>query len=232
MVNAKNSTWSAYLYQKFMGLYGASSAALIQKKDKADAKKLLECELDQSIPMSVYVKEDKNWKFVDFFYTSGREISRDMIMEINLDNFKNVDHIQVKLETTYMFWDLDFVGMDFSEDLPYETAYIAANNQYKSGSSSAVAERHEDGNIHLSDKEQLNLDFKVNPIFKPNTITSYFLVGQGYYHDNTPYEGKANLEKLASFSKKGAFDRFSHETFDELAALLANQPANSVAIKN
>lgn len=155
-----------------------------------------------------------------------------MAMEINLDGCKNEDHIQVKLETTYMFWDLDYAGMDFSENSPYESSYIAPASISKSGGLPVKAPDLANQDIRLTDKEQLDLDFAVKPAGKENLVNSYFLVGNGYYHDITRYPGKARLDRLAMFSKKGGFDKFSRETFDELVSLINLKPAGSLAAKN
>ncbi|MEO6722392.1 MAG: hypothetical protein ABIN67_18635 [Ferruginibacter sp.] len=231
LVKAKNSAWGLYLFRKFKSLYGDSYPALVQQKDKADRNKLLQCELDQSLPLLVSVKAGNTWKFVDFFYTPGNQVLRDMIMEIDLSDFKDKDHVQVRLETTYMFWDLDYAGMDFSKTLSYETAFISPDKIVKCADNQSQG-TDAIGAVQLSDKEHLNLGFSVKPVIAGNKVNSYFLVGTGYYLDNTRFEGKPQLAKLAAFSQKGAFDKFSRQTFDELTSLIKNNAANSVAAKN
>ena len=35
------------------------------------------------------------------------------------------------LQTTFMFWDLDYVGMDFSQENSYQVTVIPACNEFK-----------------------------------------------------------------------------------------------------
>ncbi|MEP7145247.1 MAG: hypothetical protein ABI707_20350 [Ferruginibacter sp.] len=233
VLRAKNSAWAVYLFKKFKSLYGDSYPALVQQKDKVSREKLLQCELDQSLPLSVSVKDGTNWKFIDYFFTPGNEVPRDMIMEINLTDFKHTNHIQIKLETAYMFWDLDYAGMDFSENLSCTTTYLPAYNVAKFDSNAQLNKIELNGkDIHLAATEHLNIDFAVKSSAGPNLINSYFLVGSGYYHDNTRFEGKPQLSKLATFSQKGAFDKFSRQTFDQMLSLINNNAANGIAAKN
>ena len=131
-----------------------------------------------------------------------------------------------------MFWDLDYVGMDFSQDLSYKNIFVPARNVSRSNRVTNVIEQNPTGDIILSDKEDLNMDFAVSPATNNGLVNSYFLVGTGYYHDLKKYEGKRQLFELAAFSQKGAFDKFSRKTFDDLLSVIKNNSANNVASKN
>ncbi len=116
IINAKNSAWSYYLFNQFKSLYGKYYPELIQKKDKADPAQVLQCELDQFLPMLVSVKYKGEWKFIDYFPTAGISNSRDLIMNMDLEEFKDSSNIQVRLQTTYMFWDLDYAVNGFFDE--------------------------------------------------------------------------------------------------------------------
>ena len=221
--------WAYYVFTRFKSLYGDHYPEVMEKKNKADPRKLLQCELDQSLPLSVSVNDGKAWNFVDFFYTPGKELTRDMIMEVDLSSLLNADHVQLKLETSFMFWDLDRVAMDFSEAPGLTVKYSSPEKLTKSGALSTRPDAS--GHIHLSGKESLELEFAARPAISPNVQTSYFLVGTGYYHDNTVFEGRPQLARIAAFSQKGAFNRYSRETFDELLASLNDKQGNAVTMR-
>ena len=122
--------------------------------------------------------------------------------------------------------------MDFSENHSCNVTYTPANGNPWQHGGSQLNVPDADGNIHLSDKEHLDLDFTIKPSTDVNLINSYFLAGSGCYHDNTRFAGSPQLNKLAAFSQKGAFDKFSRETFNELMALLKSNSANSIAANN
>ena len=76
------------------------------------------------------------------------------------------------------------------------------------------------------------MEFAVSPATDKGLANSYFLVGTGYYHDLTKYEGKRQLFELATFSQKGAFDKFSRKTFDDALSIIKNNSVNNVASRN
>jgi hypothetical protein len=234
VISAKNSGWSYFLFRKFKSLYGDSYSSLIQRKDKAKTAQVLQCELDQSLPLLVSVKEGNNWKFADYFLTPGNTLPRDMIMELNLANLKGQDHVQIRIQTSFMFWDLDYAGMDFSENNFMTSAFLSPSAVKRSDSAGKLYELDQIDNkyIAITDKEQLNIEFALDTASTPGQQHSYFLVGSGYYHDNTQYPGKAHLKELNTFSGKGAFDNFSRIQFEELLSLLKNNTAKDMTTSN
>jgi len=46
------------------------------------------------------MKQGDRWKYIDYFATPGNTAERDMIMEINLADFKNENHIQLRFGST------------------------------------------------------------------------------------------------------------------------------------
>ncbi|MDO9373696.1 MAG: hypothetical protein Q7T76_04745 [Ferruginibacter sp.] len=231
IVAAKNSTWAGHLFRKFKSFYGEDYGRVVERKDKADPKKLLQCEIDQSLPLSVSIKVGDKWKAVDFFHTPGNEALRVMIMEIDLAEVADEEYVQVKLETTYMFWDLDYAAVDFSTAIPITTQYASNKKLTRVNTGTQLPEVSQEENIRVSEEEYLDISFKIPATAGDGQASSYFVVGSGYYHDNTKYAGKAQLAKLARFSRKGAFDKFSRENFTELSAMLKMKTGQTLAAK-
>ncbi len=225
IVNAKNSQWSYYLFSQFKSLYGDSYPGLLLRKDKADPKKVLQCELDQSLPLLVSVKDKGRWKYVDYFPTSGNTRARDLIMNLDLSEFGNSDHVQIRLQTTFMFWDLDYVGMDFSQENSYQVSVIPACNKFKEQPVTGVVGQfpNNQSSVEIKDGEKLNLEFEINGDGGNDSKNSFFLAGKGYYHDNTSFEGKPRYAELLRFAGKGAFDKYSREKYADLVKNLREQ---------
>lgn len=215
IIRAKNSLWSFYLFSQFKKLYGDYYQTMIEKKDKADPKNVLQCELDQSLPILVSVKQKDGWKFNDYFLTSGNAMLRDLIMQLDLSEFKNEDHVQVRLQTTYMFWDLDYAGMDFSETDSYKTSFVQASGLFKSSNAGKMDTITTAGPaLQIKGSEQLHVEFDLAASPGKGLKNSYFLAGKGYYHDISRFDGKPQLVELNRFSGKGAFDKYSREKFE------------------
>ena len=219
IVRGKNSNWAYYVFNEFKKLYGNYYQSFLQKKDKENSSRVLQCEINQSLPLLVSVKNGKSWKMVDYFFTPGNAASRDMIMQLDLNDFKNKDHIQIKLQTVYKFWDIDYAAMDFSSDQPVSVSYIMPTEFYKSGniSQSVQFSNNDTSCLTIRGDEQLHLSFNVSNNAK-GTDNTYFLQGGGYYHDNTVFKGKPRLTELRKCTGKGAFDKFSRRKFEESLA--------------
>ncbi len=230
IINAKNSAWSYYLFNQFKSLYGNYYPELIRKKDKADPAQVMQCELDQFLPMLVSVKYKGEWKFIDYFPTAGISNSRDLIMNMDLEEFKDSSNIQLRLQTTYMFWDLDYASMDFSTNNVCLTELIPATvvslvNRNNESLDPGMQGQHSD--IFVKGPQRLDLGFNIHSSSETGMKTSYFLVGNGYYHDNSRFEGEARLGELSRFSGKGAFDKYSREKFEFLLNVM-RENENSV----
>ena len=127
------------------------------RKDKADPEKVLQCELDQFLPILVSVKVKSGWKFVDYFPTSGNTRARDLIMKLDLSEFSNSDHVQIRLQTTFMFWDLDYAGMDFSQGNSYQVSVIPACKEFKEQPGTGVVGQfsNDQSTLEIKDGEKL-----------------------------------------------------------------------------
>jgi hypothetical protein len=230
IINAKNSRWSYYLFSQFKSLYGDSYPGLLLRKDKADPKKVLQCELDQSLPLLVSVKDKSGWKFVDYFPTSGNTRDRDLIMNMDLSEFSSSDHIQIRLQTTFMFWDLDYAGMDFSQENSYQIAILPVSKQFTEnpGTDPAIRFPDDHSSVEINGGEQLRMEFTIQSKAGNGLKNSYFLEGTGYYHDNTAFEGKPRYAELIRFTGKGAFDKYSREKFASLVKNLRDQSKTEI----
>lgn len=211
ILTARNTAWALYVFKKYKSLYGENYTMLSSIKDKADPQKLMQCELDQSLPLLVSIKTRDGWKPADYFLTPGNLAARDMIMEIDLSDNKDSDHVELKLETAFMFWEIDYAAMDFSGQHSFTATGISPYNLVKQGQSEQLVNQTNQ-DIMLNDDEELNVDFLQDKNM-PGMISSCFFVGSGYYHDKTQYKGKPDAQTLAAFSQKGSFDKFSRQSF-------------------
>ncbi len=231
LIRAKNSPWAYYLFQQYKSLYGEYYNTLVRKKDSADVDKVLQCELDQYLPLLVAVKKNGEWKYLDYFPTPGNSGPRDLIMELDLSGQEDADHVEVRLQTTYFFWDLDYVAMDFSQNEEFVSRNVNASKISITGTGMNAKEVSFNSETHLSvsDKQMLNLEFQLGHRENANQEFSYFLVGRGYYHDDTRFPGKPNFAEIGKFSGKGAFDQYSREKLEVLVNAFKENEAQHLA---
>lgn len=214
IINGKNSAWSGFIYKEFNGLFGAGMNKWAKKEDSQDPRVMEQWQKDQALPMMVYIQKNGNWEFADYFSLVGNTASRDAIMELDLSDIKE-ETINIKLETVYRFWDLDYAALDFSQNEIKTSAY---STPVKADKTDATIEKNnlltnDKQYTHLEGNEAVNLEFE-KPLINKNIATTYFLVSRGYYHNLKQYTGKTKKMELLQFKNKGAFNAFSKSKYN------------------
>ncbi|MFI5187476.1 MAG: hypothetical protein ACHQF0_12160 [Chitinophagales bacterium] len=220
IIHGGNSLWSGYLYHSFAELFGTGYEKWRNEKDKADPKEMEQWQMEQELPLMVYVEKNSKWEFADYFAHTGNTASRDMIMELDISSIKT-DQVKIKLETVYQFWDLDYTGIDFSENKKLNTAFIDLTKAAKKDGSGQVEKLNavDQDYCDLKSNEELNLEY--TPATLKEGVNSYFFVSTGYYHNLKKYEGTPQVSSLMKFKRAGAFDEFSRQKFEEVQNTLA-----------
>ncbi len=213
VIHARNSKWGGYLHKDFINLFGENFEKWREKQERANPAKLAKWQTDQALPLMVYLKTNKGWKFIDYFPMIGNTASRDMIMGLETEGIQS-DKIEIKLETIYRFWDIDFAGIDYSTNRNFETLVMEPSRAVKTdGSDQKKLLLHSDKQYsHLAEDESISFVYKISEA-KQKSLSSYFLVSGGYYHSLEPITGKVNYKELYKFRKKGAFDKFSRKKY-------------------
>jgi len=223
IVNAKNTMWAGLLYEQFSTLFGDKLQEFIAKRDKAGRSETEEWEKEQALPMVVSVETETGWKQVDYFPLTGNSAGRDMIMPINIADVKG-QTLRVKIESAYMFWELDYAAMDFTPDHMYKPEYIrvaAAVNSSNPKSETADLRADDKHYDELFQNNYISFEFdKPKPI--DNQADSYFLLSSGYYHSTKRYYGDPDWWTLMSLKKKWAFSAYSEEKYKEAAKLFTH----------
>src|SRR6185369_2146229 len=112
-------------------------------------------------------------------------------------------------------------------------SYIAADRIFIKKPDSDCIELAADNHssVKINEREQLNLEFPVQTQTEKGMICSYFLSGTGYYHDNTPMQGKPRFAELLRFTGKGAFDKYSREKYDAWVAVQDKGKKEMITVK-
>ena len=219
LVHGGNSAWSGYVYKNFFSLFGDKYGAWLQRKEKDDPATMRKWELEQTLPLMVFLGTDTGWRFIDHLAMTGNTSSRDLVLGIDLKDIQGP--VRIRLITAYRFWNLDQASMDFTEDRILSSRWLDKVSIESSGVDSAIASLSHNDNAytHLVGKESIRLRFQ------PKTATdahaySYFLVGSGYYHAAVPAaKGAPDVARLLTFKEPHAFDAYSRELFNRSPAV-------------
>lgn len=224
IINAKNSMWSGYVFDEFSALFGTSFSKYSEKQKDVPAEKNIKWSLEQGVDLSVYLKTENGWEFVDYFDVAGSLSDRDMIMPIDISKIKS-DTISVMLNSGFMLWEINYAAMDFSEDLKLQTEILKPLSVTDSLGNDFTKELTENDSLYL---KHYNVNDNVKVKFKaitnlPGMKQTVILHSKGYYKRLGGYTGKPQVKYLKTFSKPGAFSVYSKEKrIEYLHTSLAN----------
>jgi len=209
-LTVKNSMWLDYIFGKFnqkFGNYYPALQAQQQKQDKDRSEKWIN---EQHIPLSIYVETPKGWELIKNLNSLGPLAFRDIVIPID-SKYITKEKLNVKLETGFMFWEVDFAAIDYSDNLPLEVNYISPHRAIDQNNNEVTDLLNNEDLMYFT---QSNIGDQVTVMFNFNNVSvadshSVFLKNRGYYNYIRDYSGKPNLESLKIFLQEGSFTDFS-----------------------
>ena len=218
ILNAKNSLWLDFAFGEFTKLFGVYYDNWIEKQRTADAALLNQWSEKQNLPLSVYIKAGGEWKLAERIPTIGPLASRDLCIPLHLDGIQS-DTIEIKLTCGFMFWEVDYAGIDFSADKEIKS--------YAAKPFSAIDETGKDATGSLCEADgkyleqpvpgcETNITYRL-PGLKQQKQYDIFFHSRGYYEHVRNYTGLPDKKLLESFKAEGAFVDFSKQLYDELS---------------
>jgi hypothetical protein len=217
ILNAKNSLWLDYTYGEFNELFGTLYNRFAEKQKKKPAQELKDWSMQQSIPLSVYIETKEGWKFVDYFDVVGPLAARDLVMPIDLAGVDS-KQVKVRLQCGFMFWEVDYAAIDFSEDDFVDITRIKPSDAIDENGNNVKASLTGIDDNYLIQPEvgnQVKVTYQTVAT-NPSLKETVFLHSHGYYTYIRDYKNKPQLKYLKSFKQPGSFARFSKERFDEI----------------
>lgn len=216
LIRAKNSFWLDVLFTKFHSLFGEEYNTFAEKQESASPGKLNKFLLDQKIPLSVNVEKDGKWQSAGYFNIAGPMAMRDDILPVDLAGISS-DTVKIKLETGFLFWEVDYAGMDFSKTEEVVQSELAATSALDRNGSEVIDLLRAKDKSYMVLKEvgdEIMLDF--NKPNLQNSSRSVFLHTSGYYKILRDQTGPADKQALKTFRKPNRFPEFSKETYNLL----------------
>ncbi len=216
-LTVKNSMWLDYIFGKFNEKFGSYYPTFQKQQQNFTVEKSISWQDSQHIPLFIYVKRNGNWILEEKIYSTGPLAFRDIGLKINISDIET-DHIEIKLETGFMFWEVDYASI--SEGI---------NSEIKSRSISAFRAVSEKGTevsrlLQKSDDQYLTQEkpgefvdvFYEAPEISKGNQRSIFIKSKGYYNYTRNYEGTPDLRELLKFKQAGYFTKFSKTSYDQI----------------
>jgi hypothetical protein len=216
VIKGKNTMWLDYMYGRFSDLFGKRFEKWKEKSDQKPKEELLKWSFDQGMPLAVYLQTDNGLKFVDYFNLPGPMKDKEDILQIDLSDV-HTDKVELKLVSGVLFWDIDYVGMDFTSQGRMNKTVIPLNTAFDENGkdvSSLLAKDDEKYLVQPIPVNKTDLTFII-PEYPAGTERSVFLHSKGHYEILRETKGKPDVAYLKTFLKPGAFIRFSKDNFLE-----------------
>ncbi len=218
LIHAKNSLWGDYIYNEFTKYFGADYSKWIRKQKDVPAQENIDWMIDQGLPLLVYVETGDGWQFADYDNVVGPLGSRDMVMSLDISEVTS-EVLNIKLESGFLFWELDYVAIDYSEDIEVDVVKLSPasgfDHNYKEVSSLLS---YDDSRylkqFDVGDEAIITYDV---PLFNPSLTQTVYMHSKGYYEHIRDYQGRADVETLETFRKPGKLSAFSRERYHELS---------------
>jgi len=216
-LTVKNSMWLDYAFGKFNEQFGTYYTQFQKDQQESTKEKSTKWMNSQNIPLSVYLKTNNGWELVDRINTVGPMASRDIVVPIDVSNASG-EKVVIKLETGFMFWEVDYAGIDFTEGLSLEVNYINPNEAIDGNNTNVtklLSEVDENYFVQPNIGDEVVVNFKISES-KPDVNRTFFLKNRGYYNYIRNYDGEPNFQKLRLFKDAGTFTDFSKYEYEAL----------------
>ena len=215
-LSAKNSLWLDMLFGKMNEKFGSYYNTFQKNQQDLKLQEVEKWIKEQSIALNVSILENGEWRKITSVPSAGPLAFRDYGLSLDLKNIVG-DEVEIKLETGFMFWEVDYAAMSFAVNTSSKIQKILpfkAITQDGEDVSSLLLQA--DGQYHIQDKigQAVEVSFKA-PNLEAGYKRTFFIQSKGYYNYIRDYSGIPNFTELMQFRKPGYFPRFSETQFKE-----------------
>lgn len=218
-IRAKNTFWMDYMYGLFLDEFGEYSDFVRNqylKKSAADIRRWMD---EQNVPLTVSVQNaDGQWQKAGYFHLAGPMAMKKDILVLDVAATSG-DKLHVRLESGFMFWEIDWVAIDFTENTPVTVHTLLPATAPTLDGRDVAASLALDDALYYSQPnlgEEAMVHYPVPPQAS-GTVRSLLLHAKGHYQIlRDPVAGKPNLLYLHHFEQPDALPDYSRFRWQEV----------------
>ena len=211
LLTLKNSYWLDFLYGEIAKGFGNYYNTYLQQQQKKSAEELNKWTKEQQIPLHISIKTSTGWKDITDLNMIGPLATRETVVPIALTEI-NEENIYIKLSTGFMFWELDYIGMDFSVNEKFTVKELQPVSAISESGKSVRSELMNEDGIYLEQPAPgcvATINYRYETEKDPSKTQTYFLHTKGYYQHVRNYKHKPDFLFLQQFKQPNAFNKFS-----------------------
>jgi hypothetical protein len=128
LVNCSTTRWGTQVAREFLAVYGTALPEWYAEIDSAGPalRKILDWYYREELYiMQVQVFTGEGWRSRGEIFGGGPFASKDKVYVLDLSDVRG-DKLRIRLRPPAHFWKLDYLAVDYSEDLPVAVSEVAA----------------------------------------------------------------------------------------------------------
>ena len=215
VLRLKNSYWMDYVYGKMAEGFGSFYTRFIEQQHTKPVEDLKRWVKEQQIPLKVEMLTPDGPQIAGSITTFGPVANRETVIPLDLPANAD-DRIDVQLSCGFMFWELDYAALDFSDDADLQVTVLppvkAVDETGKNVTSlltmadGKYLEQPVPGNA-------ADIEYRFTPTQDRSKVQDFVLHARGYYEHVRDFKGTANIRFLEQFRHADALSAFSRRLY-------------------
>jgi hypothetical protein len=218
ILRLKNSYWMDYVYGKMTEGFGNYYNTFIQQQHNKPVEDLKRWIKDQEIPLHVSIYTFAGWQKAADITTFGPLATRETVIPLDLTAV-NEKSIKVQLSCGFMFWEVDYAAIDFSNDAQFNVTQLSPLKATdETGTEVTQLLTTADGN-YLEQPvpgNAVNIEYAFAPEKDKNKTQTFILHAKGYYEHVRDYKSLPNVTFLEQFKKADALSLYSMKLYKDV----------------
>jgi hypothetical protein len=212
VLKLKNSKWGGVVYKTFAAMMGDKYESWVEKNHERSAEEANMAMKEAGIPLVISIKKDNEWIDIETIDLVGDISYNTLVANIN-ENLISGDQIELRLTAGFKFWDLDYIGMDFSQEEALKIEIIKPSQGTENTIDLSIIGNDDQHYLEHS-KAGDSTYFKFENINTSNTKRTIIMHSKGYYLSNEEYAGDPYWKELIKLRAPGGLSRLSMELYD------------------
>ena len=213
IMRVKNNPWGGFVYKEFTQLFGDFYDNWSRKTGKKSAKHMEDNFKKGGVVLVVSIKQNNEWKDLESINLVGDVNYNSIVVPISTKDL-NGDDITIRIRSGFKFWEIDYLGIDFSDEKTFKVEHISPTITSDSKLTNQAALLKDDDSYFLQTKNSEPVSIVFNNIPNSASARTLILCSKGYYVSQRKVTGKTQFAKLRKLNQQSGLSTYSKELFD------------------